>query len=76
MDKAKKDEILAKAKRWMQEKIVEPHIKNTEKLSSLDEIKINPFLWPYLANFYCGNSSVKSLATVAILPVEVRHPSS
>ena len=68
MEKAKKDEILKKAKDWMQKNIVEPHIRNTKKLSSIDEIKINPFLWPYLANFYCGDSSNKSLATVAILP--------
>jgi hypothetical protein len=52
----------------MLEYIVKPHIKNTEKLTSLDEIKINPFLWPYLANYYCGNGSYHSLATVAVLP--------
>jgi hypothetical protein len=68
MEKKQKQEILAKAKLWMKENIVKPHIKNTEKLSSLDEIKINPFLWQYLANFYFGNSSSLSLATVAILP--------
>ena len=68
MEKAKKDEILKNAKDWMLNNIVEPHIRNTKKLSSIDEIKINPFLWPYLANFYCGDSSYKSLATVAILP--------
>jgi len=37
-------------------------------LSTLEEIKLNPFLWPYLANFYMGNSNYDSLATVAILP--------
>ena len=68
MDKVKKDEILLKAKEWMRKYIVLPHIKNTKKLSSIEEIKINPFLWPYLANFYCGDSSHQSLATVAILP--------
>ena len=52
----------------MKENIVVPHIKNTKKLSSLDEIKLNPFLWSYLANYYLGDSSYKSLATVAILP--------
>jgi len=68
MDSVKKEEILDKAKLWMREHIVVPHIKNTQKLSSLDEIKINPFLWPYLANYYCGDSSYRSLATVAVLP--------
>jgi hypothetical protein len=52
----------------MGEYIVNPHIENTKKLANLDEIKINPFLWPYLANFYCGDSSYRSLATVAVLP--------
>ena len=68
MEKLKKEEILSKAKLWMQENIVIPHVKNTEKLASLEEIKINPFLWPYLANFYCGDSSYHSLATVLVLP--------
>lgn len=52
----------------MEKYIVESHVKNTKKLSSLDEIKINPFLWHYLANYYLGDSSYKSLATVAVLP--------
>ncbi|MCL1878087.1 MAG: restriction endonuclease [Defluviitaleaceae bacterium] len=52
----------------MQKNIVVPHTKNTKKLSSLDEIKLNPFLWSYLANYYLGDSSYKSLATVAVLP--------
>jgi len=68
VDNKKKKEILDKAKTWMEKNIVAPHIKNTKKLSTLNEIKINPFLWPYLANYYLGNSDYKSLATVAILP--------
>lgn len=68
MDSAKKKEILDKAKKWMEINIVKPHIKNTQKLSTIDEIKINPFLWPYLANYYLGDSSYMSLATVAVLP--------
>ena len=59
---------MSKAQLWMKQYIVEPHIKNTKKLSNLDEIKLNPFLWSYLANYYLGDSSYKSLATVAILP--------
>ncbi|MCL2112081.1 MAG: restriction endonuclease [Clostridiales bacterium] len=68
MKKAEKKKILKKAKLWMQENIVAPHVINTKKLANLDEIKINPFLWPYLANYYCGDSSYRSLATVAVLP--------
>jgi hypothetical protein len=68
MEKLEKDGILNRAKSWMLEYIVTPHVKNTKKLACLDEIKINPFLWPYLANYYCGDSSYRSLATVAVLP--------
>lgn len=68
MESLKKQEILDKAKQWMKSNIVEAHIKNTKKLSNLSEIKINPFLWPYLANYYLGNSSDESLAAVAVLP--------
>ena len=68
MEDVTKKAILERAKQWMLEFIVKPHMRNTQKLASLDEIKINPFLWPYLANFYCGDSSYHSLATVAVLP--------
>ena len=68
MDNQKKKEILDKAKIWMEKNIVKPHIQNTKKLSTLNKININPFLWSYLANYYLGDSSYKSLATVAILP--------
>jgi hypothetical protein len=52
----------------MKEEIVPSHTRNTKKLSTLDEIKINPFLWHYLANYYLGNSNYESLATVLVLP--------
>ncbi len=68
ISKKQKAEILARAQDWMRNNIIDQHIKNTKKLSSLDELTINPFLWAYLANFYCGNSSAESKAVVAILP--------
>jgi len=43
-------------------------VKNTKKLSTLDEIKLNPFVWHYLANYYLGKTDAISLATVAVLP--------
>ena len=52
----------------MAQNIVPSHMKNTKKLSTLDDIKLNPFLWHYLANYYLGESDSLSLATVAILP--------
>ena len=51
----------------MRSSLISSHIRNTEKLSSLKEFKINPFLWPYLANFYKGNTDYRSLAEVLIL---------
>ncbi len=68
ISKKQKTDILLRAQEWMRKDIIEQHIKNTKKLSSLDEFKINPFLWAYLANFYCGNSNAESRAIVAILP--------
>jgi len=68
MDQTVKKEILEKAKLWMKDILIPAHIKNTKKLSVLDEIKINPFLWYYIANFYLGNSNPKSLATALVLP--------
>ena len=52
----------------MREVLIPAHVKNTKKLSSLEEIKINPFLWYYIANFYLGNSENESLATALVLP--------
>lgn len=52
----------------MKEEIIPAHVENTKKLSTLDEIKVNPFLWHYLANYYFGNSNYESLATVLVLP--------
>jgi len=48
--------------------LISNHLRNTQKLSSLEEFKINPFLWPYLANYYRGNTNYRSLAEVLVLP--------
>jgi hypothetical protein len=52
----------------MRSSLISNHLKNTQKLASLSELKINPFLWPYLANFYKGNTDYRTLAEVLILP--------
>lgn len=52
----------------MRSSLISNHLKNTEKLESLREFKINPFLWPYLANYYKGDTNYRSLAEVLILP--------
>lgn len=52
----------------MRSSLISNHLNNTEKLASLKEFKINPFLWPYLANYYKGDTNYRSLAEVLILP--------
>ncbi len=68
MNEAKKNDILEKAKIWFLETIAENHVRNTEKLANPKEFNINPFLTPYLANFFTGNSSAESLAKALIYP--------
>lgn len=60
--------ILEKSKNFFKEEIVKSHIKNTEKLSSINEFNINPFIHNYLAQFSFGNSDPESLAKVLIYP--------
>ena len=50
MTEAEKREILAKAKDFFREKIVDNHKRNTEKLGKLSAFQPNPFLEKYLAN--------------------------
>lgn len=52
----------------MRSSLISNHIDNTKKLKSLDAFKINPFLWPYLANYYKGDTNYRTLAEVLILP--------
>ena len=52
----------------MRSSLISNHLENTKKLASLKEFKINPFLWPYLANYYKGDTNYRSLAEVLILP--------
>ena len=68
MDKKEREAILIKSKKFFKNKIVKSHIKNTEKLSSIDEFKINPFMHTYLAQFAFGNSTPESLAKALIYP--------
>ena len=60
--------ILNAAKDWMRSSLNASHLENTKKLSTLKAFKINPFLWPYLANYYRGAANPRSLAEVLILP--------
>ena len=56
MTPEEKQIILQNAKQFFREKIVENHIRNTEKLGSLSEFNPKQFLEKYLANFAFGNA--------------------
>lgn len=60
--------ILDRAKDFFRNHIATNHIHNTEKLTSLSEFNINPFLHRYLAHYAFGDSSPESLAKVLIYP--------
>ena len=67
MNHQEKEVIIERAKEWMRSNLISSHIKNTEKLT-LDNFSINPFLWPYLSNFYKGETNSRALAEVLVLP--------
>lgn len=68
MTEAEKREILAKAKDFFREKIVDNHKRNTEKLGKLSAFQPNPFLEKYLANFAFGNCDASSIAKALVYP--------
>ena len=68
MSENEKSKILEKIKQWWREELACRHEQNMLKLNNLDEFSVNPFLWPYLANFFEGNHRSKSLAKVLIYP--------
>lgn len=68
MTEAEKREILAKARDFFREKIVNNHKRNTEKLGKLSAFQPNPFLEKYLANFTFGNCDAPSVAKALIYP--------
>ena len=68
MTEAEKREILAKAKDFFREKIVDNHKRNTERLGKLSAFQPNPFLEKYLANFAFGNCDASSIAKALVYP--------
>ena len=68
MTEAERGQILEKAKDFFRESIAERHKANTEKLASLDEFNVNPFLHKYLARFAFGDSSPENMAKALIYP--------
>ncbi|MBN1915680.1 restriction endonuclease [Candidatus Dojkabacteria bacterium] len=66
-DKQKK-ETLNKAKKFFKASISNSHLGNTEKLVTVSEFNVNPFLVKYLAQFFTGNTKAESIAKVLIYP--------
>lgn len=63
-----KKNIIEKAKNFFRDEIAESHRQNTEKLKSIKEFNLNPFLDKYKANFLTGNSSPLSIAKALVYP--------
>lgn len=66
MNEEEKQIILNAAKDFVRERIAPNHINNTQKLRSLNEFNVNPFLEKYLAQFAFGDASAQSMARVLI----------
>ena len=60
--------VLDAAKTWFEEKIIASHLKNTLKLTNIDEFNINPFTVWYLAKFVDNEVTAKSIAKALIFP--------
>jgi hypothetical protein len=64
-----RDQLLARAKDFFRNEIVESHIdKACKSASKLHEYNLNPFLYKYLANFLRGNDNPRSIAEALIYP--------
>lgn len=61
-------EILKKSKIFFTDNIIKSHIKNTKKLESISEFKVNPFIHKYLSQFAFGDSKPESMAKALIYP--------
>ena len=69
MNKDEQRRILANAKDFFRNEIVEAHInKGCFKAGKLSNYNVNPFLYKYLANFLKGDDSYRSIAEALVLP--------
>lgn len=68
LSKSDKTKILNNAQTWFKDTIMSNHLKNTKKLSHVNEFNINPFLAVYLANFLTGHNTPEDIARSLILP--------
>jgi Type II restriction endonuclease EcoO109I len=68
MTELERIEILEKYKIWFKDILIVAHKKNSEKLVDIDEFAINPFTIFYLAKFFKGDTSPRSVAEVLLYP--------
>ena len=68
MDTEEKEIILEKSKDFFKSRIVQDHIKNTEKLKSINEFDVNPFIHKYISNFAFGDTEPENMAKALLYP--------
>lgn len=68
MSESEKQKILSDISSWFSDNIVKNHLKNTEKLCSLDKFTVNPFLVSYLAKYSFGSVTAENIAKSLIYP--------
>lgn len=69
MTEPQRIQILANAKKFFKETIVENHVNiGCKKASKLSNYNINPFLYKYLSKFLTGNDAPESIAKALIYP--------
>lgn len=68
MTEEEKSRIIRQSKEFFRTRIAVNHIRNTRKLSTANQLNINPFTHKYLAQFAFGDSSPESMAKALLYP--------
>lgn len=68
MEELQRQTLLAQAKDFFRNRIAANHVKNAQKLKTLDQFNINPFIHKYLAQFAFGDASPESMAKALLYP--------
>jgi hypothetical protein len=68
MNEQERQEILLRSKQFFRNRVADNHIRNTQKLSNINNFNINPFTLKYLANFAFGNNSPENMAKALLYP--------
>lgn len=68
MNENERQQLLIQAKDFFRTRIAANHVRNTEKLGTIDKFNVNPFTHKYLAQFAFGDSSPESMAKALLYP--------